>query len=147
MMVVHRPSRPGFGYVTSFVNHNRVFNPRVPFLNLSIIVKLKIQGWGNQHFNSQAAYMTAVLIILSDSVCAQNLYIKSENWSGHGLTCLGGSPSHEIACSYVYTNKNVLHIVVCGRTLPHDGYTNKLTVCACTNIKISPVSCYINILQ
>ena len=38
--------------------------------------------------------MTAVLIILFDSVCAQNLYIKSENQSGHCLTCLGGFPSH-----------------------------------------------------
>ena len=36
---------------------------------------LASQGWGNEHFNSQAAYMNAVLIILFDSVCAQNLYI------------------------------------------------------------------------
>ena len=38
------------------------------------------QDWGNQHLNSQAAYVTVVLFFnCSDSVCAQNLNIKSEN--------------------------------------------------------------------
>ena len=43
--------------------------------------------------------MTAVLIILFDSVCAQNIYKVRKlvrPWPDlHGLTCMGGSPSHE----------------------------------------------------
>ena len=26
------------------------------------------------------------------------MYIKSKYWSGHGLTCLGGSPRHDYVC-------------------------------------------------
>ena len=32
------------------------------------------------------------------------IYVKSKYWSGHGLTCLGGSPSHD--CTYVTQTHN-----------------------------------------
>ena len=31
-----------------------------------------------------------------------NLYVESKYWSGHGLTCLGGSPSHDIYIICMY---------------------------------------------
>ena len=54
------------------------------------------QGRGNQHFISQAA---VACFCCSKCVHIKNplssLYVKLQYWSGHGLTCLGGSPSHE----------------------------------------------------
>ena len=50
----------------------------------------------DQHFISQAAIALVVLNVLILKITCQTFYVKLQYCSGHGLTCLGGSPSHAL---------------------------------------------------
>ena len=66
-----------------------------------LLIYLVLQGWVSQHFISQAGIAFVALtrlnvLILKSPVESQNTYS-----SGHGLTCLGGLPSHVIVQMYL----------------------------------------------